>query len=216
MASRNSQVLNYMRTQSAQQSAQAQAESERARALAVSQSQQPKPPAPPPAPTQPATAPAPSAPGTFQNPMSLLMKQQNESAFGNVHLDTVEDAGIAGSRFGYTGQDINGDGIPDTGFQVDPNNPFSRASLLQRQYDQAKRGTTTSMAASGQLYSGALQRQQDELGFQNAQRQDANRVDYAQVLSALRRQLRDASLGRTRANTEVDYSALVAAIQGGA
>ncbi len=59
---------------------------------------------------------------------------------------------------------------------VDPSNPFSRAALLQRSYDNAKRGTTNSMAAAGQLYSGALQNAQNEnaRGFQqgdNALRQ---------------------------------------------
>lgn len=51
---------------------------------------------------------------------------------------------------------------------VDPANPFSRAALLQRSYDQAKRGSTNSYAARGQLYSGALQNAQDEntFGFQ--------------------------------------------------
>lgn len=43
-----------------------------------------------------------------------------------------------------------------TGLTVDPNNPYSKAAQLQRSYDNAKRGTTNSMAAQGQLYSGAL------------------------------------------------------------
>jgi hypothetical protein len=43
---------------------------------------------------------------------------------------------------------------PITGF--DTSNPYSRAALLQRSYDQTKQGNTTSYAARGQLYSGAL------------------------------------------------------------
>lgn len=39
-------------------------------------------------------------------------------------------------------------------------NPYSQANILQRNYDIAKRGTTNSYAAQGQLYSGALKNAQ--------------------------------------------------------
>jgi hypothetical protein len=54
-------------------------------------------------------------------------------------LDTQEQS----ARLGY-------------GFlQGDPNDPFSRAALLQKSYENNVRGTTNNLAAQGQLYSGA-------------------------------------------------------------
>lgn len=67
-------------------------------------------------------------------------------------LDNEQTTGL--TRFGFT---------PDG--QIDASNPFSQAALLKRNYDQSVRGTTNSMAARGQLYSGALQRQQRENRF---------------------------------------------------
>jgi hypothetical protein len=43
----------------------------------------------------------------------------------------------------------------------DPNNPFSKASLLKKSYDTSRRSTGQSMGAGGQLYSGAYQNAQD-------------------------------------------------------
>jgi hypothetical protein len=43
---------------------------------------------------------------------------------------------------------------------IDPNNPYSRAALLQRSYQDTQRGTGTSYAAAGQYNSGAYQRMQ--------------------------------------------------------
>jgi hypothetical protein len=42
---------------------------------------------------------------------------------------------------------------------IDPNNPNSRAALLQQTYQQGQRGDNTGFAAQGQLYSGAYQNQ---------------------------------------------------------
>lgn len=38
----------------------------------------------------------------------------------------------------------------------DPSDPFSKMSLLQQSYEQSKAGSTNSLAARGQLFSGAL------------------------------------------------------------
>lgn len=50
----------------------------------------------------------------------------------------------------------------DTGYnaqgQIDTRNPYSQAMALQRGWEQDQRGVSTSMAARGQLYSGARQR----------------------------------------------------------
>lgn len=45
---------------------------------------------------------------------------------------------------------------PATGL-ADPTNPYSRANLLQQNYQTQQRGSMNSYAAGGQLYSGALQ-----------------------------------------------------------
>lgn len=74
-------------------------------------------------------------------------------------------SGLAGTRtralldYGYSAQyDANGNA---TGLTFDPNNPDSRAAQLKRRYNEAKAGTTNSMANRGQLYSGALLNAQD-------------------------------------------------------
>lgn len=46
------------------------------------------------------------------------------------------------------------------GENADPNNPWSKLALLQKSFQQAQRGNQTSMAARGQLSSGAYQRAQ--------------------------------------------------------
>ena len=55
----------------------------------------------------------------------------------------------------------------------DHTNPFSRAAAQQTAYDNAVRGTTNSMAARGQLYSGALQNEQNWNAQQNLKGRDA-------------------------------------------
>jgi hypothetical protein len=77
---------------------------------------------------------------------------------------------LAGVTFGRTqiGQEY---GYNPQG-QFDPSNPYSRATLLQRTYQQSQRGTLNSMANRGQLYSGALQRGLDEGTFQYGAAED--------------------------------------------
>lgn len=65
------------------------------------------------------------------------------------------------AQMGFSGgADANADGIPDT-VNVDFSDPASQASLLQRHWQDAKRGTTTRMGARGQAFSGAHQRARD-------------------------------------------------------
>lgn len=56
--------------------------------------------------------------------------------------------------YGFTENGTDAAGNPTLAF--DPTNPNSRAALLKETYDRNQRGTGTSYAASGQLYSGAL------------------------------------------------------------
>lgn len=175
----------------------------------------PKVTPPPPAPPKAVTG-APSDVATsYLNPRAGALKGFNNSARDNIYADIAKNAGNAMVDYGYTGRDSNGDGIPDTGFTVDPSNPFSKAQLLMRQYSQAKSGTKTSMAAQGQLYSGALQTALDELGFQEQGAMDSNLKGFNRYLDSLVQGRRDAGLQAERANADVDWDALVAAINAG-
>lgn len=62
---------------------------------------------------------------------------------------------------------------------VNPNDPFSKAALLQRTYDQRRTGNTNSYAARGQLYSGALQNAQDAANF--GQLRDSDQLQKALI-----------------------------------
>lgn len=62
---------------------------------------------------------------------------------------------------------------------VDVTNPFSRAALLKRAHNQNQAGNTNSMAAAGQLYSGALQNAQNNEGFQYQGGKDSLLKDFA-------------------------------------
>jgi hypothetical protein len=97
-------------------------------------------------------------------PFDAALTQANDAAdlgYGN-SLAVIDQApGALRRQYGYT----------DTG-DIDPNNPFGKAQLLQRSYDQAQKGNTNSYAARGQLYSGALQRRKNEDQF-NYQANDA-------------------------------------------
>lgn len=58
-------------------------------------------------------------------------------------------------------------------------NPYSRAALLQRSYDQNQRATTNTMAARGQLYSGATQNAADLNAGNYSSAYDALSKDFA-------------------------------------
>lgn len=154
-----------------------------------------------------------SAAANYLNPQSVLMQGYNNTALGNTNLDITQAAGYGMSDYGYTGQDTNNDGIPDAGFAVDPNNPYSKAAALQRAYDQRGRGIGTSMAAQGQLYSGANQRLKDDNEFQRGGAEDANQQAFKRLMEELIRKRRDASLGTEQANSQINWDALVASLQ---
>lgn len=67
----------------------------------------------------------------------------------------------------------------DTGFDIhggfDPSNPYNKATLLQRSWEQAQTGTRTNAASSGQLYSGSTQRALDEGQFRYSRDYDVLR-----------------------------------------
>jgi hypothetical protein len=54
----------------------------------------------------------------------------------------------------------------------DPNNPFSKASLLKQEYDVGRAKKAHSMAATGQMYAGAAQNAQDYINRQQLGAED--------------------------------------------
>ncbi len=121
------------------------------------------PPAPPPAPTFGSAGTHDSA---YDAAVGLAARNRD-----NELAAATGDADLLRRTFGYTGVD---------NFEIDPNNPFGRAQLLKRQYDQAKAGTQNSYAARGQMTSGAYGRMQNQNLFQNLQQNDALQKDYLQ------------------------------------
>lgn len=105
----------------------------------------------------------------------------------NLRAYTVDAGKNIGTDYGidYTGDPVNGAANFTIAPDVDVTNPFSRAALLKRSYQQATAGNTNSMAARGQLYSGALQRAQNETGRQNLQAQDSLIKDFASRFGGL-------------------------------
>lgn len=65
-------------------------------------------------------------------------------------------------------------GYLDDAHTVDPNNPFGRAQLMKKNYDQTTAGTTNSYAARGQQTSGAFNRMQGANLFNYQQQDDAS------------------------------------------
>jgi hypothetical protein len=79
-------------------------------------------------------------------------------------------------------------------------NPYSRAALLQRTYDQNQRRTINSMAGAGQLYSGATQGAANFNRFNFGQSSDALQKDFGARTSQidLQRQGANDQLGKAR------------------
>lgn len=84
--------------------------------------------------------------------------------------------------YGYNAQYDPSDPFKVTGLSFDPNNPYSRAALAQRAYNNNQRGATNSYAAQGQLYSGALQNVIDP-------KEGSNAFNYGQQTDALQKAL---------------------------
>lgn len=124
----------------------------------------PKPVAPKP------VAPArPAAPGPQGRPVDPIYDAQTGSANRNLGATLAQlqyQRGMLGQTYGI--------GITPQG-QVfdDPSNPYSRAAAMKLAHDRSVQGTTTSMAARGQLYAGATQTAQNENVRQYDQGRDA-------------------------------------------
>lgn len=123
--------------------------------------------------------------------------------YGNSLTDITFDENKTAGRYGFViGRDAQGNATFNSANPaVDPADPFSKMSLLQRSYEQAKTGTTNSMAAQGHLYSGSLR---------NAQTENTYQMDLGKnsLISEFQDYIEQSTRGRRAAGT--DYSAGVA------
>jgi hypothetical protein len=125
-----------------------------------------RPPIPPPGPPAGQNAPQP-------------WNAQYETTMGGIRRDQAD----LQAQNAYQRQGIE----QEYGFN-DTADPYSRANLLQKSYREGQLGTTNSMAARGQLYSGATQRAREAGTFGYGQNLNALRGEYEQKLYGLNQQ----------------------------
>lgn len=118
--------------------------------------------------------------------------------------EAAYDTGNLGFDYGY-----NPDGSINTA------NPYSRAALYQLNYEHQQAGTTNSLAARGQLHSGAIQNQRNLDASNYGQATAANRLAYQRGLHSIQ----TGQLG-TLANagtgvSDADFQALLKATYSG-
>lgn len=145
-------------------------------------------------------------PGVAGTPLPMDSIYNSQKAGIDTNLDQTL-IGIGGERaraysqFGYT---ANG--------EVDPTNPFSRAALLQRSYEQQSRGNNTSYAAQGQLYAGSYQNAIDQTDRGYAQSKYQLGTEFDSVLAGFNQREVDAKWQNTErtagAQGEATYRAL--------
>lgn len=142
-----------------------------------------------PATTPPAGTPPPAQP---QAPNAYMNEEYLRTDAAETRRQQQSLASIAQQRqalgIGY--------GLGEFGGDIE-SNPYSRAALLQRNYERNQRASTNSMAAAGQLYAGSLS---------NAR--NFNRFNYDVSFDSMRKQY-DAALARLnqqelQANTRYD------------
>lgn len=137
------------------------------------------------------------------DPNAELAKLQGNRNLGIARGESAYQTGNLGFDLGY-----NPDGTVNTA------NPYSRAALLQLGYENQQRGTTNSLAAAGQLYSGAIENQRGIDSSNYARSEAANRLAYQRGLHGIQ-----AGLLGTMANTGLsasdnDFSSLLKNVYG--
>jgi len=98
---------------------------------------------------------------SYDAAVALLQRQRDEGV-----------AGIIGER-SRTLSDYGFQEGPNGAITFDPNNPFSKASVMKKTYDTNRRATGQTMAAGGQLYAGSYQGAQDLINRNQLQSEDA-------------------------------------------
>jgi len=167
------------------------------------------PPPPPPAPA-PNRRPIEADP-VYQQQMAAATRNR-DSAFTDI--DTSR--GNTLRQYGYTAS-FNPDQSLVAGSlradPVDPNNPFSRAALLKRAYDNRKRGNETSYAARGQQFAGSLVNARNQTDLDNLQSENSLTSQLAQLLANLFTQRRKVGVGFDTDAQTIASQALQRAIQ---
>lgn len=137
------------------------------------------PPAPPPAPTP--------LPWDTQYETTIAgINKNRDLGHQDIHAQQIQLSRDSGYSYD-----------PATGnVGIDTTDPFSRRQLLVQNYARARAGSTNSMAARGQLYSGALQ---------NAQ--NLNSTNYLQADDTQQKGYRDAALALLRQDQGIDTTA---------
>jgi len=107
-----------------------------------------------------------------------------EGAAGNANLRYQNSLTALGAQRSALQQDY---GL-DPGFNDLKANPYSRAAALEQAYRRNQRGSGTSLAAAGQLYSGASQNAETYNREHNAQDRDALEKVYRAALQDLTNQ----------------------------
>jgi len=156
------------------QAQQKRAQAASASALAVAKAKVPKAPAAPKAAVPAASPYTPPVSPVGVLPIDLQVGVDSAAQGAQANLaNTVAGLDQAAQRAQRdAGYNVN---LATQSFTVDPSNPYSRASAIQRAYDQSKAGATNSMAARGQLYSGSLQNAQNENTRVFGENDNANR-----------------------------------------
>lgn len=85
------------------------------------------------------------------DPLYQTAQAQQQRAQSGADATALYQTNQINANYGYS---------PDG--SIDLNNPYSQAALMRDTFLQSRQGNTTSYAAQGQLYSGALQNAQDE------------------------------------------------------
>lgn len=165
------------------------------------------------------STPPPPAPNRRLIEADPVYQQQMAGAIRNrdsAFTDIDTSRGNTLRQFGYTAS-FNPDQSLVAGSlradPVDPNNPFSRAALLKRAYDNRKRGNETSYAARGQQFAGSMVNARNQIDLDNLQSEDSLTSQLAQLLANLFTQRRKVGVGFDTDAQTIAAQALQRAVQ---
>ena len=130
-----------------------------------------------------------------ENLQRRLSDNQNRLNQTQAGLDDQERQLGVGYGMGQYGGDI-------------ASNPYSRAALLQRSYNQGQRASTNTLASRGQLYSGAASNAFTANRGNFAQAQDALQRDYAARMGQIEGRRQDAANAFSDANEAANRDAV--------
>lgn len=134
--------------------------------------------------------------------------------------DSAEQLDIAGADAKYNNALLNAGykrtayeqeyGL-DNGFNDYKANPYSRAALLEKTYQRSQRASGNSLAASGQLYSGASQNAETYNREHNSQERNALEATYRKALQGVNEEEASALNSREEAKAAARWKAIEAA-----